>query len=76
MVVMATNLSYCIIGPITNAATPIRIIIFILEIILYGLSITMYTYIFLENTSDAVLGITITVMILNLISFIMSIVSK
>lgn len=76
MVVMATNLSYCIIGPITNAATPIRIIIFIFEIILYGLSITMYVYIFLENTSDKVLGVTITVMILNLATFILSLVSK
>lgn len=76
MVVMATNLSYCIVGPITDAPLVLRILMFILEIILYGLSVTMYAFIFVENTDTETIVITVIVMFFNLLSFIFSIVSK
>lgn len=76
MVVMATNLSYCTVGPLTNSHIAVRILMFVFEIVLYGLSVTMYAFIFVENTDKPTLGITITVMIFNALSFIMSIVSK
>ena len=76
MVVMATNLSYCTVGPLTNSHVAVRILMFVFEIIIYGLSVTMYAFIFVENTDKPTLGITITVMIFNALSFIMSILSK
>jgi len=76
MVVMATNLTYCIIGPVTNSNIAVRIIMFIIEIVLYGLSITMYVYIIIENHNDLTLGIIITIMTLNLLAFVLSLVSK
>ena len=44
MVVNATNLSYNIIGPITNAPACARVTVFIVEIILYGLSLAMHIF--------------------------------
>jgi len=76
MLVVATNLTYCIIGPITNANIAVRILMFIFEIILYGLSVTMYVYIIIENKSDSILGVIITIMILNTLAFVFSLVSK
>lgn len=76
MVVMATNLSYCIVGPITNAPLALRILMFVLEIILYGLSVTMYVYVFIENKDTSTIVITSIVMVFNLLAFIFSIISK
>ena len=73
---MATNLSYRTIGPVTNSNVCLRILFFILEIILYGLAVTMYVYIYLYDRSVKILVISIIVLVTNALAFILSIVSK
>lgn len=73
---MVTNLSYRTIGPVTNSNICFRILFLILEVVLYGLAVTMYVYVYLYDTSTKTLAISIIVIVLNVLAFILSIVSK